>query len=62
MKDCFMAITLAYWLYVLIPTGVALLTSWVSDKREERRLAKLFEEERARVMASAIARVETTTE
>ncbi len=62
MKDCFMAITLAYWLYVLIPIGVAVVTSWISDKREERRFAKLLEEERARVMANEIARTETATE
>lgn len=62
MKDCFMAITLAYWLYFLIPVGVALLLSWISDKREERRFAKLLEEERARVRDSEIARTETATE
>lgn len=62
MKDCFMAITLAYWLYFLIPVGVALLLSWISDKREERRFAKLLEEERARVTANEIARTKTAPE
>lgn len=62
MKDCFMAITLAYWLYFLIPVGVALLLSWISDKREERRFAKLLEEERARVTANEIARTENAPE
>ncbi|MBH5299876.1 hypothetical protein EU799_10490 [Corynebacterium silvaticum] len=62
MNDCFMAITLAYWLYFLIPIGVALLLSWISDKREERRFAKLLEEERARVRDSEIARTETAPE
>lgn len=62
MNDCFMAITLAYWLYFLIPVGVALLLSWISDKREERRFAKLLEEERARVTANEIARTETAPE
>lgn len=62
VKDCFMAITLAYWLYFLIPVGVALLLSWISDKREERHLAKLLEEERARVTANEIARTETAPE
>lgn len=62
MKDCFMAITLAYWLYFLIPVGVTLLLSWISDKRKERRFAKLLEEERARVTANEIARAETAPE
>lgn len=62
MKDCFMAITLAYWLYFLIPVGIGLLLSWISDKREERRFAKLLEEERARVTANEIARTETAPE
>lgn len=62
MKDCFMAITLAYWLYVLIPVGVVLLLSWISDKREERRIAKLLEEERARVTANEVERAETAPE
>lgn len=62
MKDCFMAITLAYWLYFLIPVGVALLLSWISDKREERRFTKLLEKERARVTANEIARTETAPE
>ena len=62
MKDCFMAITLAVWVYVLIPVGVTLLLSWISDKREERRFAKLLEEERARVTANEIARTETAPE
>lgn len=62
MKDCFMAITLSYWLYFLIPVGVALLLSWISDKREERRFAKLVEEERARVTANEVARTETAPE
>ncbi|MCB6402954.1 hypothetical protein [Schaalia odontolytica] len=54
-----MAITLAYWLYFLIPVGVALLLSWISDKREERRIAKLLEEGQARITANEIARTET---
>lgn len=62
MKDCFMAITLAYWLYFLIPVGVVLLLSWISDKREERRIAKLLEKERTRVRDSEIARTETAPE
>ena len=62
MKDCFMAITLAYWLYFLIPVGVTLLLSWISDKCKERRFAKLLEEERARVTANEIARAETAPE
>ncbi|BFL99332.1 hypothetical protein [Cutibacterium avidum] len=62
MKDCFMAITLAYWLYFLIPVSVALLLSWISDKREERRFAKLLEEGRARMTANEIARTETAPE
>lgn len=62
MKDCFMAITLAYWLYFLIPVGIGVLLSWISDKREERRLARHLEEERARVAANEIARTETATE
>lgn len=62
MKDCFMAITLAYWLYFLIPVGIGVLLSWISDKREERRMAKLLNEERARVAANEIAPAETATE
>lgn len=62
MKDCFMAITLAYWLYFLIPVGIGLLLSWISDKREERRLAKLLDEKRARMRANEVARAETSTE
>lgn len=62
MKDCFMAITLAYWVYVLIPVGIALLLSWISDEREERRIAKLLEEERARVTANEVERAETAPE
>lgn len=62
MKDCFMAITLAYWLYFLIPVGIGVLLAWISDKREERRVAKLLDEERARVAANDIAPAETATE
>lgn len=62
MKDCFMAITLAYWMYFLIPVGVALLLSWISDKREERRITKLLEEERTRVSANEVERSETAPE
>ena len=43
--ECFWAITVAYWAYLLIPTVLVAFISWVTAKREERRFAAMLEEE-----------------
>lgn len=51
MWDVFNAITLAIWVYVLIPFWVVFLFGWIKNKlqsrRDRKRVAELFEAEKA---------------
>lgn len=52
--DFFWAITLALWVYVLIPSLLVLLLDWVKDKRQIRRARKRIDQ----LMADAEAQRE----
>lgn len=51
VMNVFYGITLAVWVYFIIPSGIVLLGSWVHDKlcarRDRRRLNELLEAEKA---------------
>lgn len=51
MWDVFSAITLAIWVYVLIPFWVVFLFDWIKNKlqirRDHKRVAELLEAEKA---------------
>lgn len=51
MWDVFNAITLAIWVYVLIPFWVVFLFGWIKNKlqirRDRKRVAELLEAEKA---------------
>ncbi|MHB0829488.1 MAG: hypothetical protein ACYCDN_08440 [Schaalia turicensis] len=45
MSDCFNAITLAVWVYVLIPFWIVWGYYWIKDKRDQRRARKQGQDE-----------------
>lgn len=51
MSDCFNAITLAVWVYVLIPFWMVWGYYWIKDKRakrrERQRIGELIAKEKA---------------
>lgn len=44
MSDCFNAITLAVWVYVLIPFWIVWGYYWIKDKRVQRRERQRIDE------------------
>lgn len=44
MSDCFNAITLAIWIYVLIPFWIVWGYHWIKDKRTQRRERQRIDE------------------
>lgn len=44
MSDCFNAITLAVWVYVLIPFWMVWGYYWIKDKRTKRRERQRIDE------------------
>ena len=44
MSDCFNAITLAVWVYVLIPFWMVCGYYWIKDKRAKRRERQRIDE------------------
>ena len=44
MSDCFNAITLAVWVYVLIPFWMVWGYYWIKDKRAKRRERQRIDE------------------
>lgn len=44
MSDCFNAITLAVWVYVLIPFWMVWGYYWIKDKRTQRRERQRIDE------------------
>ena len=44
MSDCFNAITLAVWVYVLIPFWMVWGYNWIKDKRAKRRERQRIDE------------------
>lgn len=44
MSDCFNAITLAVWVYVLIPFWIVWSYYWIKDKRAQRRERQRLDE------------------